>query len=106
MAKRGRPALSPEARENQLIALAYDRAEERLRDGTATSQEIVHFLKLGSTRAELEKEKLKNETEVLRAKAKTIESVEETKALVEDAIRAMRRYSGNGDPDEYEEYDE
>lgn len=106
MVKRGRPALSPENREQQLIALAYDRAEERLRDGTATSQEIVHFLKLGSTRAELEKEKLRSENEVLLAKAKTIESVEETKVLVENAIKAMRNYSGNGDPDEYDEYDD
>ena len=103
MAKKGRPALSPENREKQLIALAYDRAEERLLDGTATSQEIVHFLKLGSLRAELENEKLKSENEVLRAKAKTIESVEETKVLIEEAIKAMRNYSGNGDPDEYDE---
>ena len=106
MAKRGRPAIHPENRESQLTALAYDAAEQRLRDGTASAQEIVYFLKLGSSIAELEKEKLKNETAVLQAKAKTIQSVEETKALVEDAIRAMRNYSGNGDADDYDEYDD
>lgn len=97
-----RPALSPEARENQLIALAMDVAEERLRNGTASSQEVVHFLKLGTSRAELEKEKLKRENKVLEAKAKAYESSEEIKTLYENALKAMRNYSGAGDPDEYE----
>lgn len=100
--KKMRPALSPEARENQMIALAVDLAEQQLRDGTASSQVITHFLKLGTTRAELEKEKLRNENEVLKAKAKSIESAEETKILYENALKAMRKYSGGGDPDEYE----
>ena len=99
--KRGRPALGTEARENQLIALAVDLAEQQLRDGTASSQVIAHFLKLGSSRADLEKEKLRAENEVLRAKAKAIESGEEMKALYDDAIKAMRNYAGLGDPDEY-----
>lgn len=97
-----RPALSPEARENQLIALAMDVAEERLRNGTASSQEVVHFLKLGTSRAELEKEKLKRENKVLEAKAKAYESSEEIKTLYENALKAMRNYSGAGEPDEYE----
>ena len=59
--KRGRPALSPEARENQMIALAVDLAEQQLRDGTASAQVITHFLKLGTSKAELEKEKLRQE---------------------------------------------
>lgn len=100
--KKMRPALSPEARENQMIALAVDLAEQQLRDGTASSQVITHFLKLGTTRAELEKEKLRNENEVLKAKAKSIESAEETKILYENALKAMRKYSGGGEPDEYE----
>lgn len=97
-----RPALSPEARENQMIALAVDLAEQQLRDGTASSQVITHFLKLGTTRAELEKEKLKRENKVLEAKAKAYESSEEIKSLYENALKAMRKYSGGGDPDEYE----
>lgn len=97
-----RPALSPEAREAQMIALAMDVAEERLRNGTASSQEVVHFLKLGTSRAELEKEKLKKENKVLEAKAKAYESSEEIKTLYENALKAMRNYSGAGDPDEYE----
>lgn len=97
-----RPALSPEAREAQMIALAMDVAEERLRNGTASSQEVVHFLKLGTSRAELEKEKLKKENKVLEAKAKAYESSEEIKTLYENALKAMRDYSGAGEPDEYE----
>lgn len=101
--KRGRPALTPEARENQMISLAVDLAEQQLRDGTASSQVITHFLKLGSTRAELEKEKMKRENKLLEAKAKSIESSDEMKVLYENAIKAMRNYAGYGDPDEYED---
>lgn len=96
-----RPALTPEARENQLISLATDLAEEQLRSGTASSQVITHFLKLGTTKAELEKEKLEQENELLKAKTKAIESGEEVKVLYEQALKAMKNYSGQGEPDEY-----
>lgn len=99
--RKSRPALTPEARENQLIALAVDVAEEQLRNGTASSQVITHFLKLGTTRAELEKEKLVRENELLRAKSKALDSAEEIKVLYADALKAMRNYAGQGDPDEY-----
>lgn len=101
--RKGRPALTPEARENQMISLAVDLAEQQLRDGTASSQVITHFLKLGTTKAELEKEKLKRENKVLEAKAEAIESSKEVKVLYENALKAMRNYAGYGDPDEYEE---
>lgn len=100
--KSGRKALSPEARENQLISLAVDLAEQQLRDGTASSQVITHFLKLGTTKAELEKEKLKKENLLMDAKTKQIESAEEMKQLYDKAIKAMRNYAGYGDPDEYD----
>lgn len=102
--KRGRPALDPEARENQMIALAVDLAEQQLRNGTASSQVITHFLKLGTTKAELEKEKLKKENKLMEAKTKAIESAEEMKIIAENAIKAMRTYQGHGEPDEYEDY--
>lgn len=101
--KKVRPALSPEARENQLISLAVDLAEQQLLDGSASSQVITHFLKLGTTRAELEKEKLKRENKVLEAKAKAIESSEEVKVIYENALKAMRNYAGYGEADEYED---
>lgn len=97
-----RPPLSPEARENQMIALAMDLVEQRLLDGTASAQETTHFLKLGTSKAELEKEKLKRENKVLEAKAKAIESSEEMKVMYENALKAMRNYAGYGDADEYE----
>ena len=99
-----RPATTPEGREAQMIALAVDLAEQQLIDGTASSQVITHFLKLGTTKAELEKEKLKRENKVLEAKAKAYQSGEEIKTLYDNAIKAMRDYAGQGDQDEYDEY--
>ena len=101
MAKRGRPALSPEARENQMIALAVDLAEQQLREGTASSQVITHYLKLGTTKAELEKEKLQLENELTKAKTESVKSMKRSEELMVEAIKAFRNYSGNGDPDEY-----
>ena len=96
-----RPALSPEARENQLIALAIDRAEEQLLNGTASSQVITHFLKLGSSKAELEREKLAMENELIRAKTESIQSQKKMEEVYLNALNAMKRYSGHGDDDEY-----
>ena len=95
-----RPALTPEARENQLIALAIDRAEQQIRDGTASSQVITHFLKLGSTKERLEKEKLEKENELLSAKKEALQSQGEMKEMYEQALNAMKRYSGHGDVDD------
>ena len=67
VSKKGRPALSPDARENQLISLAVDLAEKQLREGTASSQVITHFLKQSTAKAELEKEKLRKENLLLVA---------------------------------------
>ena len=97
----GRPALTPEARENQLISLAYDLAEQHLRDGTATSQEVVHFLRLGSTRERMEKEMLTEQMKLTKAKAEAIEEGKRIEELYSNAIAAMRRYQGVPDePDE------
>ena len=92
-----RPASTPEARENQLISMAYDLAEERMRNGTATSQEITHFLKLGSEKSRMEAEKLRKEVELLKAKTDVLESSKVAEELYSRAIDAMRRYSGHGD---------
>lgn len=96
-----RPALSPEARENQLISLAVDLVEKRLLEGTASSQETTHFLKLGSMKNQLEMKKLQEENKLLQAKTEALQSAKRTEELFEEAIKAMRRYSGNGDPDDY-----
>lgn len=96
-----RPALSEEARENQIIADAYDLAEKQIREGTASSQVITHFLKRGSMKEKLEMERLKEENKLLRAKTKSLEDQGEYKELVAAAIKAMRNYSGQDDQDEY-----
>ncbi|MBO4540755.1 MAG: hypothetical protein J5736_02130 [Bacilli bacterium] len=102
-----RPALTPEARENQLIALAVDRVEQRLLDGTATSQEIIHFLRLGSIKEQLEMEKLKKENELLKAKTEAIQSAKNTEQLFAQALAAMKSYGGNyGEEEEDDEYED
>lgn len=96
-----RPALTPEARENQMIALAVDLAEQQLREGTASSQVITHYLKLGSTKERLEKEKLEEENKLLRAKTENIKSMKRSEELMEEALRAFRQYNGQVDKDDY-----
>ena len=96
-----RPALTPESREQQLIALAVDLVEQRLLDGTASSQETTHFLKLGSTKARLENERLIEENKLLRAKTEALEHEKKSSIKYEEVLKALRNYSGQGDPDEY-----
>lgn len=95
-----RPAASPEERENQLIALATDLAERQLLEGTAKSQVIVHYLKLGSTKERLEKEILEQQRELMAAKTEAIQSTKRIEELYAGAMAAMRRYSGAGDEDD------
>ena len=94
-----RPALTPEARENQMIALAVDLVEQRLLDGTASSQETTHYLKLGSMKNRLEMQKLEEENKLLRARTEAIQSAKRVEELYANAIAAMRRYGGNGGSD-------
>lgn len=91
------PALSPEAKENELIALATAVAERQLREGTASSQLIVHYLKLGTEKERLERIKLEEENKLLRAKTNNIESAQRSEELFKEAIAAMTRYRGSSD---------
>ena len=91
-----KPALTPEARENQLIHLATELAEQQLRDGTASSQVITHYLKLGSSKERLEMEIRKKEKDLISAKTEALQSAKRIEELYANAISAMRRYSGNG----------
>lgn len=77
-----------------------DLAEQQILDGTASSQVITHFLKLGSTTAKLEKEKLEGDIKLLRAKVKDLESQAHSEELYKNAIKAFQRYSGNGGDDD------
>lgn len=86
------PAKSPEQREQQLIVLATDLVERRLREGTASSAETVHFLKLASRRNKLEEEKIRAETEKAKAQAQQARDMEDTKRLMTEAIQAMQTY--------------
>ena len=95
--RKSRPATTPEARMNQLVAKAYDLVEQRLEDGTATSQETTTLIKYGAEKAKLEAEKLRHETELLKSKKQAIDSAKVIEDLYKDAIAAMKTYSGRED---------
>ena len=89
------PAMTPQARENQLTARAMDLAEQQLREGTASAQVISHFLKQGAAETELKKENLALRNELLVAQTDQIASQKKVEELYEEALRAMKTYGGN-----------
>ena len=94
------PARTPEARENQMISLAIDLAEKQLQKGTASSQVITHYLKLGSTKERIEKEILEEKKDLITAKIESIKSAQRVEELYTDALNAMRTYSGGSNHDD------
>lgn len=98
-----RPAQTPEARENQLISLATDLAEKQLREGTASSQVIVHYLKLATQKEKLEQEMLAKKTELVTAQTESLQAAKRVEELYENALKAMREYGGGGSQDDEEE---
>lgn len=98
--KKIRPALTPEARENQMISLAVDLAEQQLREGTASSQVITHFLKLATKKEQIEREILEKQKDLIIAKTESLQSAKKIEELYENAIAAMRSYGGHGDTED------
>ena len=96
-----RPPMTLEAQENLMISLAVQCAEKQLRDGTASSQVITHYLKLGSTKENLEKEILEKQKDLITAKTENLKSQKRSEELMQEALKAFRSYSGQGDSDEY-----
>lgn len=98
------PAKTPEGRENQLVNYAINLAEKQLRDGTASSQVITHFLKLGTEKEKLEREKIARENQLLQAKVDSLANAASSEQMYREALKAMARYSGQEPPsDEYDE---
>ena len=100
-ADESRPLITPEAQENLMIHLAVNLAEQQLRDGTASSQVITHYLKLGSSKEKLEKEILEKQKELVSAKTESLKSAKRIEELYTEAIAAMQKYNGQGDDDAY-----
>ena len=98
------PAKTPEGREQQLINLAMEATEKRIRNGTASAQELVHFLKAGSPNAKLERDILKHQRELIVAKTEAIESQKRTEEMYSNALAAMRAYSGAGEGSVNDDY--
>ena len=102
--RRLKPGITPEAREDQLISYAIDLAEKQLLEGTASSQVITHYLELGATKERSEKEILEKQKELIAAKPENLKSAKRIEELYENALNAMRNYSGNGSNDDEEDY--
>lgn len=100
-----KPATTSEGREAQMVSLAVDRAEQRMRDGTASSMEIVHYLKLASSRERLEQERIAYENELLKAKTTQIASAGDNAELLQRAMKVFAGYRGE-DPDAFEDEDD
>lgn len=97
------PALTPEAQEQQNIALAVNCARQKLADGTASPQIIVHYLRLATEKEKLEREILELQKELIAAKTEAYQASKDVKELYEQAIKSMQIYSGNGEPEDYED---
>jgi len=96
------PAMSSETRESQLSSLAYDLVEQRMRDGTATSQETCYFLKLANPNQKLERVKKEKEIELLDAKIGQIQAARKMDEVYMEAINAFKLYEGSQDDGEEE----
>lgn len=99
--KKTRPALTEEAREQQLISLTIDLVEQRLKDGTASSQETTHFLKLASSKNRLDMEIREKEKELITAKTEALKAQEKLEETYAKAIKAFTTYRGDGDEEDY-----
>lgn len=101
-----KPAMSPEEREDQIIAKAYDLVERRIDEGTATSQETTHFLKMGSRRERLEQDRLATGNQLDQAKVEALASAQRVEELYQDALNAFARYQGQDDYEPDDDYDD
>lgn len=105
MPKKQEPAKTVEGRENQLINLAVNLAEEKLKNGTASSQIICTLLNLATTKARLELEKIRSDVQVAEARVKQIQDQETSKDLYAQALQAFRSYQGASMEEDYEDED-
>lgn len=98
-----RRAQTPEERENYLISLALDRVEERMLNGTASGQEYVQFIRMASSKARAENEKLKLELDLVRAKTDNLRLQQKNEEMYTNALAAFKRYSGASDDNDEED---
>lgn len=103
MPRKPKTATSPAARENQVIAMAYDLAEKQIREGTASAQVITHFLKMGSEKEREEREMMREQKRLIAAKTDSLEHSKKMESLFTDALKAIKEYSGGGRMDEDED---
>ena len=101
--RRRRQAQTPEERENQLISLALDRVEERMMNRTATAQEYIQFIRMASSKARAEADKVALELELVKAKTENLRMQQRNDEMFANALKAFKRYSGASEDDDEEE---
>lgn len=94
------PGTTPKAREDQLIAMAYDKVEERIKNDTVTGAELVQILKWGSTKETLERELMERDLQLKMAKTEALQSSKQIEELYKQAMSAMRTYQGLSSDDQ------
>lgn len=96
----GTPPETPEGMETKLIGLAMRNAQELLEARKAPTTVLVHFLKLGSLRAEIELQKARNERDLLIARTDETRAKTDRGQIAADAIAAFRSYRSSEDADD------
>lgn len=97
-------ARTPEERENYLINLALDRVEERMLNGTASSQEYVQFIRMASAKSRNDAKKTELELELVKAKTENLRMQQYSESRYTEALSAFKRYSGQSEDDDEEEF--
>jgi hypothetical protein len=69
-------------------------------DGTASAQVITHYLKLGSTREQLEQQRIAGEVELQKAKIEAMASTQRLEEMYTRAMDAFRGYQGRPPEDD------
>lgn len=98
-ASKRRPATTTQARENQMIALAMDVVEKKMLSGIASSQETVHFLRLGTETARLERLKLEQDIKLKEAQVENLAAAGRIEELYGKAMDAFKGYQPSQDDD-------
>lgn len=101
--RRRSPAKTPEERESQLISKSLNLIEKQIEDGSISSTVLAIYAKASTERDRLEKDRLRNENEVLKKKVESMEAAIDVKNLLEDALGVFRGYSGRSTVENDEE---
>ena len=88
------PARTSRRRAQQIGVLAQDLLEERLREGKASPTEVVAGLRLVAESEQANIERIKAQTELLKAQKEKAVAETLSGKMIEEAMEALGRYRG------------